>query len=43
LDPREAVKNLKLGMAMLKRGRLGLVPSKTGGKAAVRKLFDKKA
>jgi heterodisulfide reductase subunit C len=42
LDPKEAVKNLKLGMAMLKRGRLGFVPSKTGGKAAVRKLFDKR-
>ncbi|MBW1860411.1 MAG: 4Fe-4S dicluster domain-containing protein [Deltaproteobacteria bacterium] len=41
LDPKEAMKNLKLGMAMLKRGRLRFVPSKTGGKAAVRKLFDK--
>jgi heterodisulfide reductase subunit C len=42
LDPKEAMKNLKLGMAMLRRGRLGFVPSKTGGKEAVRKLFEKR-
>jgi heterodisulfide reductase subunit C len=43
LDPGEAFQNLKLGLAMLKRGRLGFIPSKTGGKSAVRKLFKEKA
>jgi len=42
LDPKEAMRNMKLGLAMLKRGRLGLVPKKTGGKQAVRKLFSGK-
>jgi heterodisulfide reductase subunit C len=42
LDPKEAIRNMKLGLAMLKRGRLGLVPKKTGGKQAVRKLFSGK-
>jgi heterodisulfide reductase subunit C len=41
-DAKEAMKNMKLGLAMLKRGRLGLVPKKTGGKQAVRKLFSGK-
>jgi len=39
-DPKEALNNLKLGMSMLKRGRLSLVPKKTGGRDAVRKLFE---
>ncbi len=42
VGPKEVLKNLKLGFSMLKRGRLALVPRKTGGKDAVRKLFEKK-
>jgi heterodisulfide reductase subunit C len=41
-DAREAMKNLKLGLAMLKRGRLSFVPKKTGGKEAVKKLFSER-
>jgi heterodisulfide reductase subunit C len=40
-DAKEALNNLKLGIAMLKRGRLAFVPKKTGGKEGVRKLFQK--
>jgi heterodisulfide reductase subunit C len=42
LDPKEALKNVGLGIAMLKRGRLGLMAPKTGGQRAVRRLFAKK-
>jgi heterodisulfide reductase subunit C len=42
LNPKEMLKNLKLGIQMLKRGRLTFVPRKTGGTKAVRKLFVKK-
>jgi heterodisulfide reductase subunit C len=38
-DPKEALHNLKLGMSMFRKGRLGVVPKRTGGKEAVRKLF----
>lgn len=41
LNPKEMLKNLKLGIRMLKRGRLTLIPQKTGGTQAVRKLFKK--
>ncbi|MBW2172157.1 MAG: 4Fe-4S dicluster domain-containing protein [Deltaproteobacteria bacterium] len=41
-DAKEAFRNLKLGLGMLKRGRLAFVPKKTGGKEAVRNLFEKK-
>ena len=39
LNVKEMLKNLKLGLQMLKRGRLSFIPQKTGGKEAVRKLF----
>jgi len=42
LDAKGAMKNVKLGLAMLKRGRLGFFPKKTGGKEAVKELFSKK-
>ena len=42
IDVKEMVRNLKLGLNMLRRGRLGLVPDRTGGKKAVRELFEKK-
>jgi hypothetical protein len=41
MDFKEMVANLKLGLNMLKRGRLALVPDKTGGRKAVSELFDK--
>jgi heterodisulfide reductase subunit C len=40
-DAKEAFKNLKLGLGMLKRGRLAFVPKKAEGQEAVKKLFDK--
>ncbi len=40
-DTKEALKNLKLGISMLKRGRLAFLPHKMGGKEAVRKLFER--
>jgi heterodisulfide reductase subunit C len=36
---KDVMKNLKLGIQMLQRGRLAFIPRKTGGKKAVRKLF----
>ena len=42
LDPKQMMKNIKLGIRMLKRGRLSFIPRKTGGKEAVRKLFKKR-
>jgi len=41
IDLKEMVRDLKLGINMLKRGRLALLPDKTGGKKAVRELFEK--
>jgi len=41
IDAKEMTSNLKLGIAMLKRGRLGFIPKKTRAKEAVRKLFEK--
>ncbi|MBE9580176.1 MAG: 4Fe-4S dicluster domain-containing protein [Proteobacteria bacterium] len=41
IDVKEMISNLKLGIEMLKRGRLGFIPKKTGAKEAVRKLFEK--
>lgn len=40
MDAKEMISNLKLGLQMLKRGRLSFIPQKTGGKEAVRKLFE---
>jgi heterodisulfide reductase subunit C len=40
--PKEMFKNLHLGVAMLKRGRLALLAPKTRGQRAVKKLFAKK-
>jgi heterodisulfide reductase subunit C len=40
-DAKEAFKNLKLGLGMLKRGRLAFVPKKAEGQEAVQKLFNK--
>lgn len=39
LNVKEMIRNLKLGVQMLKKGRLTFIPQKTGGKKAVRKLF----
>jgi heterodisulfide reductase subunit C len=41
VDLKEMIRYLKLGLNMLKRGRLPLVPEKTGGKKAVKALFKK--
>ncbi len=41
IDLKEAMNNLKLGVEMFKRGRLTLMPRKTGGKEAVKKLFKR--
>ncbi|MBW2568204.1 MAG: 4Fe-4S dicluster domain-containing protein [Deltaproteobacteria bacterium] len=41
INAKEIFSNLKLGLQMLKRGRLSFISHKTGGKEAVRKLFKK--
>lgn len=40
-DTKEALNNIKLGLNMVKRGRLSFVPKKTGGKDAVKRLFNR--
>ena len=42
IEPKMLLKNIKLGLRMLKRGRLSLIPQKTGGKKAVRELYKKR-
>ena len=42
LDIKEMIRYLKLGLNMLKRGRLALMPERTGDKKAVRALFKKR-
>ena len=41
IDINEIFINLKLGLRMLKRGRLALLPERTGGKKAVKEIFNK--
>lgn len=40
-NPPEAIKNARLGLAMFKRGRLKLVPSRTKDRAWLKELFKK--
>ena len=42
IDLKEMLRNLKLGLKMLKRGRLAFIPHKTGGKDEVRNIFKKR-
>ena len=42
INLKDMLRNLKLGLQMLKRGRLAFVPSKTGGKDKVRNIFEKR-
>ena len=42
IDLKEILSYFKLGVRMLKRGRLALLPHKTKGKEAVNELYEKR-